>query len=483
MLDSLGRRDRKRKPVSLDELGLAMEKEHPRRIVDELKKNRVKILKPFFKSSFTKVRLKKPFPRRIKILGIIGGIGISLVILGFLIFQTPEMKILSFLLSFKNSTYIIGFQNSAELRPTGGFWGSFAIWDVGKSLGDSTLSFETNPYKNDNKLLERTDIPLPKPMQQVWIGKTQSFVNANWPIDFRESAKTIQWYIGQGWQKQSNGVIAISSLSMIDLLRLTGPIRLDDGTQLSSDNFSQTMSEKIDTQYWQDPQNVATNEPKTIIKQMAPKIIEKARTLPKLTLYRFVLDQFRRGRFMIYLDSSSLQSEAEAIGVSGRLEQSNSDFLEINNANLDGGKSSLDVNQDIAYSVESRDNMIHATLNVKRSYPGHPWPDVTNRNYMRVVVPLGSKITSASLEGQDITSQIDLDQESGKTTFGFWFSLQPSETKSVTLNYELPLNPEISAYRLVFQKQPGTLADKVKIDTFGNEIFNGPFDKHSVFLP
>jgi hypothetical protein len=46
-------------------------------------------------------------------------------------------------------------------------------------------------------------------------------------------------------------------------------------------------------------------------------------------------------------------------------------------------------------------------------------------------------------------------RESGKTGFGFWMTVEPSETSSVQLEYAVPARFVSEAYTLMVQRQPG----------------------------
>lgn len=375
---------------------------------------------------------------------------------------------------FSNKSIIIGFQNSAELRPTGGFWGSFVYAKIPDNPAQTELFFETNPYKNDNPLLKTTSVDLPKPMAETWTDRPQSFVNANWPIDFSQSAKTIEWYFGQGWQTSSDGVVAVSSLAMIDLLDMTGPVTLTDGTLLTSKNFTQIMSQKIDVEYWQKNENHQTNEPKTIIKEMFPQVLQKAKSISVFKLYKYMLNQMESGRILVYFNDQKLNKIANKLNISGEVLPYQIDYLSINNANLNGGKSSLNIYQSIALNVSKKNSSIISSVDITRSHEDNVWPVAINRNYTRVFVPLGSKLIKASLEDLDITQSIDVTEESGRTVYGFWFNLGQGEQKKANIQYEPPYKIDrLSQYKLVLQKQPGTNADNVEITIFGKRLFSG----------
>jgi len=391
--------------------------------------------------------------------------------------KTQYYSLLKLATMIENEDIIVGFQNSAELRPTGGFWGSFAIWEVKNSVLNSELAFETNPYKMDNKILNETDVPLPEPMAQTWQDRPQSFVNANWSFDFTDAARTIEWYFSQGWDRKSDGVIAVSSLALIDLLKLTGEITIDEENSINSENFTQVMSEKIDEQYWLDPKNKEINEPKTLIKELFPKIANKVKTVPKWKIISFVNSQLRKGRILAFFNDEEKQKMVEKLNISGRVIDSSSDYLSIINANLNGGKSSLNVEQEVDYRVyKNSSGKSQASLKITRFHASNLWPQILNRNHQRIVTPLGSKLISANLSGEDITPTVSITTQNGRTVFGYWFSLSSGEEKTVELTYELPLISD-QRYFLIYQKQAGTISEQLHIERFSKKIFDGKFDQ------
>ena len=52
---------------------------------------------------------------------------------------------------------------------------------------------------------------------------------------------------------------------------------------------------------------------------------------------------------------------------------------------------------------------------------------------------------------------------SGKTGFGFWLVVNPRETKTVELNYEVPRSNPDKPYELYIQKQPGLQLDNLEL--------------------
>lgn len=444
--------------------------------LDSFEKKKVGRLRPRYKDVRTKIKIRK---NRVK-MGWFWFFA-SLIFLAALTLSLASTKIFSFfsiLYSLESENILVGFQNSAELRPTGGFWGSFAIWQIEKNLQNSQILFETNVYKNTNPLLEKTNVEPPKPLKETWPENPLGFVNANWSFDFEQAAKTLEWYFGQAWQLENSGVIAISSLAVIDLLKLTGPVTALDGTQINSENFTQILSQKIDTEYWQTEENKQINEPKTILKEISPQIIQKAKNIPVLTLYRFTKKQLEEGRILCYFSDPAREKLCQKLGISGKLAPYSKDYLSINNANLNGGKTSLNVFQSIEYRIDRAEEDNITSLKIRREHMANSWPGILNRNFTRIITPLGSQLVSAKLGEEDITNAVEKTDEMGRTTFGFWFSTSPGETKTAEIQYLLPFSlKDNQGYNLVFQKQPGTLSEKLKVIIFDKILYEGENSK------
>jgi hypothetical protein len=154
------------------------------------------------------------------------------------------------------------------------------------------------------------------------------------------------------------------------------------------------------------------------------------------------------------------------------------------------------------------DGFIEHTLTITREHRGgkskYGFYNRQNFDYLRVLVPKGSVL--ASIQGQvsgnftplirdysagDYVVDPDLEKyesgvsivtggvkqftEAGKTVFGFWHSLQPSQTKAIVLKYKTPLRLDDDEYLLLVQKQPGTMEDRL------NFSFDLPAKKEVIF--
>ncbi|MEK7203593.1 MAG: DUF4012 domain-containing protein, partial [Patescibacteria group bacterium] len=118
--------------------------------------------------------------------------------------------------------YVFLFQNSSELRPTGGFPGSYALVEFDK--GVMTKFLVDDIYNPDGQMKEKI-IP-PRPLQRAT--PNWGMRDANWFIDFRTSAKKVAEFYYKDTRILVDGVIAINVGLIPEILKITGPIEMPE---------------------------------------------------------------------------------------------------------------------------------------------------------------------------------------------------------------------------------------------------------------
>ncbi len=121
----------------------------------------------------------------------------------------------SYLLS-GNHRIIVVSQDGAELRPTGGWAGSFGIVNTG-STGVQLESYQ-DVFVLPNPRIHVT------PPQGALQSKNFNFRNANWWIDFPTSAQAMLAFWLEAGQQPVDGIVVIDPVVMADLLDIVGPI-------------------------------------------------------------------------------------------------------------------------------------------------------------------------------------------------------------------------------------------------------------------
>ncbi|HTP56677.1 MAG TPA: DUF4012 domain-containing protein, partial [Candidatus Paceibacterota bacterium] len=181
-------------------------------------------------------------------------------------------SLVSFMRSFagedKPRRYLVLFQNSSELRPTGGFPGTYGILDMENGR---VKNWRADDIYNPDGQLKQLIVP---PLQLQSITPSWGMRDAAWWADFPTSAgKVMQFWQLEGGS-QVDGVIAIHPEVLRDILAITGPLTVPGYDQtITADNFLPTLQAQID-------EDRPTGQPKRIIEDLAPIVLERLTSLP-----------------------------------------------------------------------------------------------------------------------------------------------------------------------------------------------------------
>ncbi len=134
----------------------------------------------------------------------------------------------------QKQTFLVLFQNSLELRPTGGFIGTIGIL----TTEEGTVSnFEiTDVYVVDGQLKGHVDPPTP--MRELMGLEHWYLRDSNWDPNFAVAASRAAWFYEKETGVRVDGVIGMNTPLVVRLLAVTGPISLRDyNDRITSQNF------------------------------------------------------------------------------------------------------------------------------------------------------------------------------------------------------------------------------------------------------
>jgi hypothetical protein len=360
--------------------------------------------------------------------------------------------------------WMVVFQNNSELRPTGGFMGSYTIVDVRNGKIKNISVPGGGFYDLKGSMTVSVDAPYPfhlfSPVWQPW--------NANWFPDYPTSAEKIMWFYDKSGGSTVDGVITFTPNVLEAMLELTGEIEMPEyETAVNAENFVRMAQIEVELEY-----DVEENKPKKFIGDLMPKVIEGISELPQdkmLDLWSLVSESLSQKHFLMYFRDESIQEKVSNFGWTGEIVEANKDYLSVIHTNIAGGKTDRVIDVDISHEVEiTEDGSIIDKVIVTKKHNGKA-DDVfeghVNTDYIRFYVPEGSKLLAtegfdpmptdrkfqvAVLEADpdlarqerslevDSKSQTRITREFGKTVFGNWMSVAPGESKCVEIKYLLP---------------------------------------------
>lgn len=362
-------------------------------------------------------------------------------------------------------TYLLLLQNNTELRPTGGFIGTYGIVRV---LNGEVASLTTeNVYNLDEPYKSKNTKAPPLPLQRYIKQSQWFFRDVNWDPDFPTTAQNaIRFYIDEGGVPRAiDGVVALTPTVVERLLQLVGPIQID-GNNFTAENLVDILAYHVEKGFV--AEGITAQNRKLIIDQIAQELKSRLLALSVKQVgaaFTVLLSSLDDRQLQIYFTNTDIQKIVESYNWGGSIRETTGDYVMVIDANLGSLKSDPAVERSLAYEVvPQQDGAMRAQLSITYTHTkDFDWKTTRYRTYTRVYVPQGATLLFA--KGNE--EQISITNEHGKTVFGTFISIEPLKSETLTFAYTLPQSVFNQAdYSLLIQKQAGTMphAFSVTID-------------------
>lgn len=391
----------------------------------------------------------------------------------------PVLEVLPKILGYPTPyKYLLIMQNDGELRATGGFMTAYSIikLDSGRVIPEKSDDIYSLDKKNTKKIKAPEAIA-----KYLFSADLKTGIVPYWYIrdmnlspDFKVSMETFKKsYDELPSEAKVDGIIAIDTKILKDLLTMLGPIEVPEYGRFSMDkdprchDIPQVVCEIeliIDT-----PIPGIKASRKDVLGPLMKTILSGVFKSPSAMwprILKLAIEEINQKHVLFYYPDEKVQIASEKLNAGGRIKTVIGDYLHINDSNFGGAKSNLFVSEEVEQKIDIKaDNTIEKTITLTYSNPEKM--DNCNleratglclngilRNYLRVYVPEGSKMIEARGSETEVTSYNDL----GKTVFEGFFTLRGNGGKAkVIITYQLPFkyDPKLG-YNLLIQKQAGT---------------------------
>lgn len=368
--------------------------------------------------------------------------------------------------------YLVLTQDPAELRPTGGFIGSFGIlaFDKGRIIEHTfqDVSLLDLPWKYPF-------ITAPGPLSNYLLGPKQPWqlADSNWSPDFPTSAAdAIRLYKNEGGTGQIDGVLGLTTYTIDQLLTLTGPVTVPAyGATVASGETTLKVLQLTRT-----AQAPGLNR-KAFLSTFADQLFSTLLGLPpqKWADLAGQADIFRNQRlFTAWFADPAAEGLTVGAGFDGAVLQSAGDYLYPVDSNVAPVSKlnavtdrALDLSVQLDQYGDAHDNLGIAWTNQIQTDLGAPYRALPADGdlrvlgmYFRLLVPDRSRIGTVSGGGiEQLTAPANIDTEAGREVFGNYLRI-PAGTTRLDYTWVSPYAADSAddgtfTYRLTIQKQPG----------------------------
>jgi hypothetical protein len=403
--------------------------------------------------------------------------------------------------------YLVVFQNNYEMRPTGGFIGSIAVLTVDRGVLEKVDV--QSVYDPDGQLAQF--ILPPEPLLRIvprWYLR-----DANWFVDFRDSARKISQFLEAERGPTVDGVVAMTPEVIRQLLTVTGPIFVPYyNVEVNANNFVAVTQRLVTYEYDRE-----LNRPKQFLADLTPLLLNRLFQDPANDAARVLqalATSIEQKHLLLYLRDPALQAQGEAFGWSGKVPDTSQGLVMVNNANIGGHKSDQFITQHIRYRAYMQSTGdVEADVTITRTHrgpiEGDPELSYSEENpaiknnvvWQRVFVPPEAQLIASSgfTSPQDVPQLVELardlplapdddvaawerrqvrhahgtivGEESGLRYFAHWMITPPGTTTVGYYRYRVPHEAELphwwnqfSRYSMRLIKQPGDIRSTYSLE-------------------
>lgn len=381
--------------------------------------------------------------------------------------------------------YLVLFQNNMELRPGGGFIGSYGILEMENG---AVKQFKVSDiYDADGKLTIHVEPPY---ALRRYMGAAHWFLrDSNFAVDFPQNAKQAETFLNFETGDKVDGVMAVDTTFLKNILAAIGPVEVADYKEtVTADNFYLLTQNHAEKDFF--PGSTQKKDfLRALLSTLQEKLAEKKGINYQSLVSKIGESIMGKHLFFAFSDESTQQvfriNDLSASLWDGRLAGGNKflDYFGVIDANLGANKANYYLKRSIDQKVVlNSDGTLQTTATItysnlsKRDSPfGGDY-----KNYLRFILPTNAKLKQITIDDvkqptiDAVTDpelftaknfvapkelEIDSSREEEKDIIGFLLLVPRNSSKKVVLTYAVKANDpskNVFSYDLHVFKQPGT---------------------------
>lgn len=370
----------------------------------------------------------------------------------------------------ETQSYLILAQNNDELRPSGGYLSTYGWMTVRNgriTRYDYQATTTASPNPPPNSLASQVQIPewwiqYQEPLYAAW--------DSSWYVDFPSTARMAAWYYDNGGNPNSpvDGVIGMDLVAFEYVLQELGNVYVPGyDVTVSGANFRETVYTI----------RAAGEGHKQFVAAVYRQILSdwlRVDQEKSIGIRGALLKALLEKHIMLYFLDDALNDAVRVLDWQGAQKPAqDTDYLLVADANL-GNKANRSVKRQFTYDVTIEDDgSLSGSLAIAYDFservaeldpavgPEHGSTDY--RSLTQVFVPAGSTLTRT----EDLSGPPTVVNTDSHTAFVARMGVNYNESERYQFFYTTPPLVEpfgsFYRYRLLAQKQPGTLSDPVSV--------------------
>lgn len=370
----------------------------------------------------------------------------------------PDIETFSQTLFNTHHTFLILFQNSEELRATGGFIGSYGLVEL--DHGTLTRLLIQDIYEPDGHFHGFVDAPHGL-FEYLSDGKGMRLPDANWSPDLPTSAQSILTFFTAANETRIDGVITLNVHTAEEMVKILGPIELPDyHTTVTAENFSTVARSDRSTFF------PGSQQKKNFLSSLFTALkIHLSETTPQQqkAIAHLLITEMKTKSIQFFDTANELEALYKKYDVAGTVHvptQNELYFYPVE-SNVGINKANAHVQRDVKLDIHETNSTL--TLHFLNQNLTHgPYTEFIRPNhyvnYQRIFVRPDMIVQSITVGGKQVTKWDDdiitLAQGQKIKQIGFLIVVPEQEENTAMITFTNPF-PVTRATPVFFQKQSG----------------------------
>lgn len=369
-------------------------------------------------------------------------------------------------------TYLILFQNNMELRPTGGFIGSFALatFTKGKLLDLAVMDV----YSADGQLKGHVEPPLPI---KYYLGEANWFLrDANWDPDFPTAAAQIEWFLDKEIDRSVDGVVAVDLEVAKSVLEQIGSVHVADFNQtIDAKNLYERVQYEVEEDFFPGSRKKAN-----LLSALASAMLTQISQLNEtnyVALAKKMVTNLRQRHIQVFLHNKDAANAISNLGWDGEISVADcagncaTSVFGAVEANVGVNKANYFTERQMVLTSKVADKKIINSLvvDIKNNSPASLGLAGKYKSYIRVVLPGNVEIDDVTIDSIDgrQTKKPEVFEKSGRAEAGVVIEVPSGQRSKILFSWTDKANLDFTRpgeYRVFWRKQAGTISDPVSVN-------------------
>ena len=367
--------------------------------------------------------------------------------------------------------YLVVFQNENELRPGGGFIGSYAIvsFDDGKLAGFNIHDI----YEADGQLKGHVE---PPEEIKKHLGEAGWYLrDSNWQASWMAGAAEMQWFFEKETGRKVDGVIGMNLSAAKAILGVTGEVFVPDFKEkVNKDNIYEQAQYYAENKFFP-----GSKQKVSFLSALGQQLYEEIRNLigqKTAELGAAMIRKLDEREIQVAVNQKEVGKIMASLGWDGEIYQGRcglaagnkscvADYLMVVEANFGVNKANFFVKRNIEEAVTIKEGEIGRVLriNYENTAKNSNWPGGDYKNYLRLYLPSEVGLETVTIGQEGAVEKLGSDRVkvrlvAGKKEVGFLVVVPVSQKRTVEIRYNSAVNlgqAKELVYLNYIQKQSG----------------------------